>query len=111
MCSSTFLKIRSRLPQRTNFLNQSSPDAEGLGAKIYLIGNMEILARFSGASIVVVKKTFRFTNIFLLQPHMPPFLIPDYKNGKRYNPVVDLTAKPSLLTFERSYSDCSGMSL
>ena len=25
--------------------------------------------------IVVVKKTFRYTNVFLLQPLMPPFLI------------------------------------
>jgi hypothetical protein len=32
----------------------------------------------------VVKKTFRYTNVYLLQPLMPPFLIPENKYGKRY---------------------------
>ena len=39
-----------------------------------------------GTFIEVVKKTFRYTNVFLLQPLMPPFLIPEHKYGKRYKP-------------------------
>ena len=33
--------------------------------------------------MVVVKKTFRYTLVILLQPLMPPFLIPEHKYGKR----------------------------
>ena len=34
--------------------------------------------------IVIVKKMFRYTNFFLLQPLMLPFLISEHKYGKRY---------------------------
>ena len=33
---------------------------------------------------VVVKKTFRYPNAFLLQTLMPPFLISEHKYEKRY---------------------------
>ena len=31
------------------------------------------------ANIMVVKKTFRYANVILLQPFMPPFLISEHK--------------------------------
>ena len=34
--------------------------------------------------IEVVKKTFRYTDVFLLQPLMPPFLISEHKYEIRY---------------------------
>ena len=39
---------------------------------------------FPMVDIEVVKKTFRFTNVFLLQPLMPLFLISEHKCEKRY---------------------------
>ena len=38
----------------------------------------------SDSFIVIVKKTFRYTNVILLQALMPPFLIPEHYYGKRY---------------------------
>jgi hypothetical protein len=43
-------------------------------------GSDKMLAVF----LVVVKKTFRYTNVILLQLLMPPFLISEHKYGKRY---------------------------
>ena len=40
-------------------------------------------------AIVVVKKTFRYTNVFLLQPLMPPFLISEHKCETRYKLRLD----------------------
>ena len=34
--------------------------------------------------IEVVKKAFRYTSAFILQPLMPPFFIPEHKHEKRY---------------------------
>jgi len=33
---------------------------------------------------VVVEKTFRYSNVFLLQPLIPQFLIPEHNYEKRY---------------------------
>ena len=39
--------------------------------------------------IMVVKKTFHYTNVILLQTLMPPFLISEHKYEKRYNCLLE----------------------
>ena len=39
---------------------------------------------FMNSFIEVVKKTFRYTIVFLLQPLMPPFIFPEHNYEKRY---------------------------
>jgi hypothetical protein len=55
---------------------------------------------FRSCYIEVVKKTFRYTNVFLLQPLMPPLLISEHKYEKRYISVAGLNTS-SFLTFSR----------
>jgi hypothetical protein len=65
MCPSTFFEIRSRVPQRTFFLKLSSPETAGLGNKINLIGIMEILAGFPGASNPLVDITAKHQSVYV----------------------------------------------
>jgi hypothetical protein len=56
--------------------------------------------------IVLVKKTCRYTNVILLQPLMPPFLIPEHNYGKRYNqPETDRSVRRIKFDFPTSWDD------